>query len=90
MVREYFGGMIFHLRNIHKALKPGGRCAYVIRDQQSLLGLYIDTPKVFEEVATSRAQGFELESMIEWKQSRGSTGERTLSEKIVVLRKRRN
>lgn len=90
MVREYFGGMICHLRNINKVVKPGGRCAYVIRDQQSLLGLYIDTPRIFAEVATSRAQGFYLDSMIEWKQSRGSTGERTLSEKIVVLRKRHN
>jgi hypothetical protein len=44
MVREYFGGMICHLRRTNEALKPGGRCAYVIRDQQSLLGLYIDTP----------------------------------------------
>ena len=90
MVREYFGGMICHLRSINEALKPGGRCAYVLRDQQSLLGLYIDTPKIFAELATARSQGFHLESMIEWKKSRGSTGERTLSEKIVVLRKRAN
>jgi hypothetical protein len=87
MIREYFGGMISHLRSTMKALRPGGRCAYVIRDQQSLLGVYIDTPKILSAIATSPAQGFRLDDVIEWKKARGSTGVRTLSEKIIILRK---
>jgi DNA modification methylase len=87
MVREYFGGMICHLRSAMKVLRPGGRCAYVIRDQQSLLGVYIDTPKILAAIAQSRSQGFKLQEVIEWKKSRGSTGVRTLIEKIVILRK---
>jgi DNA modification methylase len=87
MVREYFGGMICHLRQTHAALKPGGRCAYVIRDQQSLSGLYIDTPQMIADIAQSRSQGFKLEEIVEWKRAKGTTGSRTLSEKIVILRK---
>jgi hypothetical protein len=87
MVQEYFGGMICHLRQMHDMLKPGARCAYVIRDQQSLLGLYIDTPGIFAELATASAQGFKLDDVVEWKRSKGSTGKRVLSEKIVILRK---
>lgn len=87
MVREYFGGMARHLRRTYEALKPGGRCAYVIRDQQSLLGLYIDTPQVVAQLAQSRSQGFKLEEVVEWKRAKGSTGKRVLSEKIVILRK---
>jgi hypothetical protein len=90
MVGEYFGGMIAHLRSSIAALKPGGHCAYVIRDQQSLLGLYIDTPAIFSKIATSRAQGFRLVDTIEWKTARGSTGTRVLSEKIMIFRKPRN
>jgi hypothetical protein len=87
MMREYFGGMICHLRSTMQALRPGGRCAYVIRDQQSLLGLYVDTPKILSAIATSPAQGFVLEDVIEWKKSKGSTGVRILTEKILILRK---
>jgi hypothetical protein len=87
MVREYFGGMIRHLRQTREVLKVGARCAYVIRDQQSLLGLYIDTPKIFAQLATSRAQGFRLDEVVEWKRSKSTTGVRVLSEKIVILRK---
>ena len=87
MVREYFGGMICHLRQTYHALKPGGKCAYVVRDQQSLLGLYIDTPKIIAQVAQSRSQGFRLEEVVEWKRAKGSTGIRTLTEKIVILKR---
>jgi len=87
MVQEYFGGMVCHLRQMHAMLKPNAKCAYVIRDQQSLLGLYIDTPAIFAELATAPAQGFKLDDLIEWKRSKGSTGTRVLSEKIVILRK---
>lgn len=87
MVGEYFGGMITHLRSSMFAVKPGGYCAYVIRDQKSLLGLYIDTPTIFTKIATSRSQGYQLVDTVEWKTSKGSTGTKTLSEKIVILRK---
>jgi hypothetical protein len=87
MVREYFGGMANHLRGVSQALKPGGRCAYVVRDSQSLLGVYVDTPKILAEIAASQRQGLQFEEMIEWKRVRGTTGVRMLSEKIIMLRK---
>lgn len=90
MVREYFGGMISHLRGTMQTLRPGGRCAYVVRDQKSLLGEYIDTPGILVHIATSRAQGFRLDEVIEWKKSKGTTGTRVLREKILVFSKPRH
>ena len=87
MVREYFGGMVAHLRGAMKALRSGGRCAYVLKDQQALLGVHLDTPTILSALATSRGQGFKLQDVIEWKKARGTTGSRTLSERIIVLRK---
>jgi hypothetical protein len=87
MVGEYFGGMISHLRSVMRALKDGGRCAYVVRDQQSLLGLYIDTPRLLTHIATSKSQGFRVVEVVEWKTAKGSTGTRSLSEKILVFEK---
>ena len=87
MVSEYFGGMISHLRSVMNSLKPGGKCAYVVRDQQSLLGLYIDTPRVLTHLATSKSQGFRLVDVIEWKTAKGSTGTRLLNEKILLFEK---
>ncbi len=87
MVSEYFGGMITHLRATSRALKPGGYCAYVIRDQKSLLGLYIDTPSIIAKLASSPAQGLKFVDSIEWKTAKGSTGNRLLSERILILRK---
>jgi DNA modification methylase len=88
MVREYFGGMANHLRGVAQILKPGGRCAYVVRDSQSL-GVYVDTPAILAEIAASERQGLEVQELIEWKRIKGTTGVRTLSEKIVMLRKPR-
>ncbi|HEX3464302.1 MAG TPA: DNA methyltransferase [Candidatus Elarobacter sp.] len=85
MVREYFGGMACHLRAILEVLRNGGRCAYVVRDSQSLLGVYIDTPGILADIAVKC--GFILDDIIEWKRVRGSTGKRTLIEKVIVLTK---
>lgn len=87
MVREYFGGMACHLQSLMGALKPGGRCAYVVRDTQALLGVYIDTPAILARIAASRKVGFAIEDIIEWKQVKGTTGSRMLSEKILIFRR---
>ena len=87
MVREYFGGMVSHFRSATKSLRSGGLCAYVLSDQQSLLGVHLDTPAILSALASSRAQGFQIQEVIEWKRTRGSTGKRILSERIIVLRK---
>jgi hypothetical protein len=89
MVREYFGGMACHLKGVMQILRPGGRCAYVVRDTQSLLGVYIDTPGILAKIAGSPEIGFQLEELIEWKRVKGTTGVRMLSEKIIMLRKPR-
>lgn len=88
MVREYFGGMSHHFGAIKRALKPGGRCAYVVRDSQSFHGVYIDTPTILATIA-SHGHGFAIDGMQEWKRIKGTTGTRMLSEKIIMLRKPR-
>lgn len=87
MLREYFGGMARHLLSLHRALLPGARCAYVIRDTRALLGVYIDTPKLFAEILSSHDVGYELEKIIEWKKVKGTTGNYQLTEKILIFRK---
>jgi DNA methylase len=87
MVREYFGGMVNHLRGVNAILKPGGKCGYVVRDSQCLSGVYVDTPAILAEIAASDRQGFIVEDLIEWKRVRGTTGVRKLSEKVIILRK---
>jgi DNA modification methylase len=89
MVREYFGGMTRHLQSVRQTLKPGGRCAYVVRDSCSLLGVYVDTPSILAKIARSPRVGFEIDEIIEWKKVRGTTGVKMLSEKIVFFRKPR-
>ncbi len=87
MVREYFGGMAVHLKAAYHSLKPKGMCAYVVCDQQSLLGVYIDTPGIIETIATSPQVGFRLANVSNWRTSRGSTGNRVLTEKILIFSK---
>ena len=87
MAAEYFGGMYAHLSSAYRVLKPGGTCAYVVCDQQSLLGVYINTPQILAHIAKSRRIGFQFIKAVTWKQTRGSTGKRMLSERIIILRK---
>ena len=87
MIGEYFGGMTAHLISAYRSLKPRGMCAYVVCDQQSLLGVYIDTPEILKKIATSDAVGFKLVDAIKWKEGRGTTGNRILTEKILIFTK---
>jgi DNA modification methylase len=87
MIREYFGGMAVHLKAAYRSLKPKGMCAYVVCDQQSLLGVYIDTPGIIKTIATSPQVGFKLTQVSDWRTTRGSTGNRLLTEKVLIFSK---
>jgi DNA modification methylase len=86
VISEYFGGMRKHLRAVYKSLKPRARCAYVVCDQQSLLGVYIDTPAILRRIAEST--GFRFVKAVHWKRTKGSTGNRALTERILIFEKR--
>jgi DNA modification methylase len=87
MVREYFGGMAVHLKAAYRCLKPKGMCAYVVCDQQSLLGVYVDTPNIIKTIATSPQVGFKLADVSNWRTTKGSRGNRLLTEKILIFSK---
>jgi DNA modification methylase len=87
MVREYFGGMAVHLKAAYRCLKSKGMCAYVVCDQQSLLGVYVDTPDIIRTIATSPQVGFKLADVSNWRTTKGSRGNRVLTEKILVFSK---
>jgi len=87
MIREYFGGMAAHLKAAYRSLRPNGICAYVLCDQQSLLGIYVDTPEITKTIATSPQVGFRLGEVSNWRTTKGSTGKRVLTEKILIFRK---
>jgi len=87
MVREYFGGMAVHLKAAYRCLKSKGMCAYVVCDQQSLLGVYLDTPGIIKTIATSPQVGFKLADVSNWRTTRGSRGNRLLTEKILIFSK---
>jgi DNA modification methylase len=87
MVKEYFGGMAVHLKAAYRSLSPNGMCAYVLCDQQSLLGVYVDTPEITKTIATSPQVGFKLAEVSDWRTTKGSTGKRVLTEKILIFRK---
>ncbi len=89
VIGEYFGGMLTHLRGAYEAVKPGGVCAYVVCDQQSLLGVYVNTPEILRRIATTRSVGFRFVKSMRWKRTRGSTGQRQLTERVLVLEKPR-
>jgi len=89
VIGEYFGGMLAHLKDAYESVKPGGICAYVVCDQQSLLGVYVNTPEILKQIATARSVGFRFVTSIGWKRTKGSTGQRQLTERVLVLEKPR-
>lgn len=88
-VAEYFGGMIAHLKAAYNCLKPNGIAAYVLADQQTYLGVHVDTPRIITKLATSSQVGFHLMDVINWKTTRGSTGTKFLTEEILLFSKPR-
>lgn len=87
MIKEYFGGMTAHFKAAFRSLRPKGTCAYVVCDQYSLLGVHVDTPEILKSIATSSTVGFELMDVIKWRETRGTTGNNTLTERILLFRK---
>lgn len=87
MVGHYFGGMAQHLRSVYSVMRRGARAAYVVQDQESLNGVYIDTPALITRIARHRSVGFDTEGMFEWRRVRGSTGRKLLRECVIMLRK---
>jgi DNA methylase len=85
VVREYFGGMKRHLLSLQYLLQPGGRCAYVVGDQGSYLGVHIPTAKILAELAEEA--GFEFTATRKWRTRWSSVAGRGIDEHIVLFNK---
>jgi len=85
VILEYFGGMRRHLKSVHKLLKRGAKCAYVVGDQASYEGVHISTANILESIASE--VGFELCGIEHWRNRWSTSLSRRISENILVLQK---
>jgi hypothetical protein len=84
VTKLYFGGMIRHLSELRRVLRPGAQLAYVVGDQASYLRVMIRTGQILADIATSL--GYEVVG-IDLFRTRLSTATREqLREEVVLLR----
>ena len=88
VAEEYFGGIVRHLRNLHKRLATNAFCAYIVGDQSSYLGVHVPTAKVLAHLA--RENGYELVEIRHWRHRWSSSMSRQVGENILILRSSRN
>jgi len=85
VVQEYFGGMKRHLASARKRLRPKAKCAYIVGDQGSYLGVHIPTAKILASIAESLS--FKVTEIRKWRTRWASVSGREIDEHIVLLEK---
>jgi 16S rRNA G966 N2-methylase RsmD len=85
VVQEYFGGMNRHLVSVGKRLHPKAKCAYIVGDQGSYLGVHIPTAKILASIAESLS--FKVSEIRKWRTRWASVSGREIDEHIVLLEK---
>jgi hypothetical protein len=85
VLKEYFGGMKRHFKEVMKVLSPGARCAYVVGDQSSYLRVHIPTAKILSELA--KDAGFHDIKITHWRSRWSSTTAKRINENILLMRK---
>lgn len=85
VAREYFGGMRRHFRAIKNVLEQSARCAYVVGDQASYLGVHIRTADILGQIAEQ--VGFKVTSIRKWRTRWASVSTRPIDENILILEK---
>jgi hypothetical protein len=85
VVQEYFGGMKRHLVSARKRLHPRAKCAYIVGDQGSYLGVHIPTAKILASIAESLS--FKVTEIRKWRTRWASVSGREIDEHIVLLEK---
>jgi len=84
VTRLYFGGMLRHLADLRKVLRPGARLAYVVGDQASYLRVMIRTGQILADIAQSL--GYKLEGIDLFRTRLATATREQLREEVVVLR----
>lgn len=86
VVQEYFGGMKRHLVSARKRLRHKAKCAYIVGDQGSYLGVHIPTGKILASIADGL--GFRVTGIRKWRTRWASVSGKKIDEHIVLLEKR--
>lgn len=84
VTRLYFGGMVRHLSELRKVLRPGAHLAYVVGDQASYLRVMIRTGQLLADIA--QPLGYELEGIDLFRTRLATATKEQLREEVVVLR----
>jgi len=84
VTRLYFGGMLRHLADLRKVLRPGARLAYVVGDQASYLRVMIRTGEILADLAKSL--GYEVIRIDLFRTRLSTATKEQLREEVVVLR----
>ncbi len=84
VVRLYFGGMVRHLQNLTKVLKPGALLAYVVGDQASFFRIMIRTGQLLAEIA--REIGYVVEGIDLFRTRLATATGQQLREEVLILR----
>ena len=85
VVQEYFGGMQRHLVSARKRLHSKAKCAYIVGDQGSYLGVHIPTAKILASIA--EGLDFRVTGIRKWRTRWASVSKREIDEHIVLLEK---
>lgn len=74
VVSNYFGGLYLHLASLAELMPSGGKCAYVLGEQRSYLGVFIPTSDIFNELACKKLKAFKLKKRIVVRVRKGTSG----------------
>ena len=80
----YFGGMVRHLTDLRKVLKPGAKLAYVVGDQASYLRVMIRTGHLVAEIAESL--GYQVLGTDLFRTRLATATRQQLREEVVLLK----
>ncbi|MBV8773856.1 MAG: DNA methyltransferase [Deltaproteobacteria bacterium] len=83
VTKLYFGGIVRHLADLRKVLKPGAQLAYVVGDQASYLKVMIHTGRLFAELAS--ALGYAVKDVDLFRTRFASASGELLREEVLIL-----
>lgn len=85
VLQEYFGGMKRHLVSAKRRLQRNAKCAYIVGDQGSYLGVHIPTAEILASIA--EGLNFKVTEIRKWRTRWASVPGRKIDEHIVLLEK---
>jgi len=84
VTKLYFGGMVRHLAELRRVLRPGAQLAYVVGDQASYLRIMIRTGQLLADIASSL--GYELTGIDLFRTRLATATKEQLREEVILLR----